>query len=109
GLYREIGWCRPIKRSHRAAAMKALEEVGVADLAGRQISQLSGGQQQRTFLARALVQNADLYLMDEPFAGVDIGTEEMIMNVLKSMKQAGKTIIAIHNDLMSVSQHFDNA
>ncbi len=107
GLYREIGWCRPVNRRHRAAAMKALEQVGVADLAGRQISQLSGGQQQRTFLARALVQNADLYLMDEPFAAVDAATEQAIVSILRAMKQNGKTAIVIHHDLHTVPEYFD--
>ncbi len=107
GLYREIGWCRPVNRRHRAAAMKALEKVGVADLAGRQISQLSGGQQQRTFLARALVQDADLYLMDEPFAAVDAATEQAIVSILRGMKQNGKTAIVIHHDLHTVPEYFD--
>jgi manganese/zinc/iron transport system ATP- binding protein len=107
GLYREIGWCRPVNRRHRAAAMKALEQVGVADLAGRQISQLSGGQQQRTFLARALVQDADLYLMDEPFAAVDAATEQAIVSILRGMKQNGKTAIVIHHDLHTVPEYFD--
>jgi manganese/zinc/iron transport system ATP- binding protein len=74
GLYGKIGWCLPVTRKHRRAALEALERVGIADLAKRQISHLSGGQQQRTFLARALAQDADLYLMDEPFATVDAAT-----------------------------------
>ncbi|MBC7965150.1 MAG: ABC transporter ATP-binding protein, partial [Fuerstia sp.] len=74
GLYGRIGWCMPVRSKHRDIARKALEQVGISELANRQISQLSGGQQQRTFLARALVQDADLYLMDEPFAAVDAAT-----------------------------------
>jgi manganese/zinc/iron transport system ATP- binding protein len=107
GLYRQIGWCRPVRRHHRAAALKALEQVGIADLAGRQISQLSGGQQQRTFLARALVQQADLYLMDEPFAAVDASTEQAIVGILRQMKSDGRTAIVIHHDLHTVPEYFD--
>jgi len=87
--------------------MEALERVGIADYAHRQISQLSGGQQQRTFLARALVQNADLYLMDEPFAAVDAATEKAIVQILQEMKQAGKTALVIHHDLQTVPEYFD--
>lgn len=107
GLYRQIGWCLPIRAKHRRAAMEALERVGIADLARRQISQLSGGQQQRTFLARALVQNADLYLMDEPFSAVDASTERAIIDLLRDMRSAGKTAIVIHHDLQTVPQYFD--
>lgn len=107
GLYREIGWCRPVRKKHREAALHALQEVGIADLASRQISQLSGGQQQRTFLARALVQNADLYLMDEPFAAVDASTEKAIVELLHRMKRDGKTAIVIHHDLHTVKEYFD--
>lgn len=107
GLYGQIGWLRPVRRRHRQAALAALDRVGIADLADRQISQLSGGQQQRTFLARALVQNADLYLMDEPFAAVDAATEKAIVHILQEMKQAGKTAVVIHHDLQTVPEYFD--
>lgn len=107
GMYRQIGWCRPVTRQHREAAMEALRRVGIAELARRQISQLSGGQQQRTFLARALVQDADLYLMDEPFAAVDAATELAIVDILREMKRTGKTAVVIHHDLQSVRQYFD--
>jgi manganese/zinc/iron transport system ATP- binding protein len=107
GLYRQIGWFRRVTRKHRERAMAALEQVGIADLAHRQISQLSGGQQQRTFLARALVQAADLYLMDEPFAAVDAATERAILAVLRQMKESGRTAIVIHHDLQTVPQYFD--
>jgi len=108
GLYREIGWFRRVRKQHVARAMAAMEQVGIGDLASRQISQLSGGQQQRTFLARALVQNADLYLMDEPFAAVDASTEQAIIEVLREMKSQGKTALVIHHDLQSVPQFFDH-
>ena len=107
GLYSEIGWCRPVRKKHRQAAMQALERVGIADLAGRQISQLSGGQQQRTFLARALVQDSDLYLMDEPFSAVDAATERAIVEILRGMKDNGKTAVVIHHDLQTVPDYFD--
>lgn len=107
GLYGQIGWCLPVRRKHRKRAAEALERVGLADLAHRQISQLSGGQQQRTFLARALVQDADLYLMDEPFAAVDAATERAIIEILQEMKNRGKTVLVIHHDLQTVADYFD--
>ncbi len=107
GLYSQIGWCLPVRKKHRQAAMEALSQVGIAELAHRQISQLSGGQQQRTFLARALVQDADLYLMDEPFAAVDAATEKAIVKILKGMKDDGKTAVVIHHDLQTVPEYFD--
>jgi manganese/zinc/iron transport system ATP- binding protein len=107
GLYGKIGWCMPVRRKHRRLAMEALDRVGIAHLAKRQISQLSGGQQQRTFLARALVQNADLYLMDEPFAAVDAATERAIVQILSDMKQQRRTAVVIHHDLQTVPEYFD--
>jgi manganese/zinc/iron transport system ATP- binding protein len=107
GLYSKIGWCMPVRRKHRRIAMEALDRVGIAHLAKRQISQLSGGQQQRTFLARALVQNADLYLMDEPFAAVDAATERAIVQILSDMKQQRRTAVVIHHDLQTVPEYFD--
>lgn len=107
GLYREVGWLLPVRKRHRDKAMEALDRVGIADLAFRQISQLSGGQQQRTFLARALVQDADLYLMDEPFAAVDAATERAIVDLLNDMKARGKTAVVIHHDLQTVAEYFD--
>jgi manganese/zinc/iron transport system ATP- binding protein len=108
GLYRRIGWCRPVTRRYRMAALTALERVGMADYAARQISQLSGGQQQRVFLARALAQDADLYLMDEPFAGVDAATERAIVNVLRELRAAGRTALVVHHDLQTVPEYFDH-
>lgn len=107
GLYREIGWLRPVRSRHRKLALEALEKVGMGDFANRQISQLSGGQQQRTFLARALVQDADLYLMDEPFAAVDAATERAIVDILRAMQSEGKTAVVIHHDLQTVAEYFD--
>jgi manganese/zinc/iron transport system ATP- binding protein len=108
GLYGKIGWCLPVTRKYRRAALDALDRVGIAELAHRQISHLSGGQQQRTFLARALVQNADLYLMDEPFAAVDAATERVIVDILHELKKAGKTMLVIHHDLQTVVDYFDH-
>ena len=107
GLYREIGWFLPVRAKHRARAAEALDRVGLADYAGRQIARLSGGQQQRVFLARALVQNADLYLMDEPFAGVDAATERAIVELLHDLRSRGKSVLAVHHDLSTVPEYFD--
>jgi manganese/zinc/iron transport system ATP- binding protein len=107
GRYGKIGWFWPVTRTHKAAALEALDRVGIADLAGRQISQLSGGQQQRTFLARALVQDADLYLMDEPFAAVDAATEMAIVRLLQDLRASGKTCLVVHHDLQTVPEYFD--
>lgn len=109
GRYRKIGWCRPVTRKHKTIAMEYLDRVGMADHAKRQIGQLSGGQQQRVFLARALAQEADLYFMDEPFAGVDAATEEAIVDVLRELRNDSRTIIAVHHDLSTVSTYFDDA
>ena len=108
GRYRRIGWCRPVSKSHKRAAMECLDRVGLADLAFRQISQLSGGQQQRVFLARALAQEADLYFMDEPFAGVDAATERAIVTVLRALRDAGKSVVVVHHDLQTVRDYFDD-
>lgn len=107
GLYRQIGWFKPVTRRHQKTAIAELEKVGMAAYAKRQISQLSGGQQQRVFLARALAQDARLYFMDEPFAGVDVATERAIIALLKELKSAGKTCIVVHHDLQTVPTYFD--
>jgi manganese/zinc/iron transport system ATP- binding protein len=107
GLYGKIGWLRSVKSQHKKIAKEALDRVGIADYADRQISQLSGGQQQRVFLARALAQDAKLYFMDEPFAAVDAATERAIVALLKELKSQGKTCIVVHHDLATVSQYFD--
>ena len=107
GLYRKIGWFRPVRARHRKRAMEALAEVGMQDYAKRQISQLSGGQQQRVFLARALVQDAELFLMDEPLAGVDVATEKTIINTLHRLRDQGRTAMVVHHDLDTVSEYFD--
>ena len=108
GRYRAISWCRPVSRAHKQASMECLERVGMADFAHRQISQLSGGQQQRVFLARALAQDARLYFMDEPFAGVDAATEIAIVDVLRTLRDDNRTVICVHHDLQTISEYFDH-
>ena len=108
GRYGKIGWCRPVSKKHKAAALAALEQVGMAAYATRQISQLSGGQQQRVFLARALAQEATVYFMDEPFAGVDAATEVAIVEVLRRLRSEGRTVICVHHDLPTVTEYFDH-
>ncbi|MEN8892737.1 metal ABC transporter ATP-binding protein [Planktotalea arctica] len=107
GLYRELGLLGRLRGTHKAKAMDCLARVGMQDFASRQIGQLSGGQQQRVFLARALAQHADLYLLDEPFAGVDAATEKAIIDVLKSLRAEGKTVVTVHHDLSTVADYFD--
>ncbi len=107
GTYGQLGWCRLPSRKQKMQAWDALAEVGIGHLQDRQISQLSGGQQQRTFLARALVQQAELYLMDEPFAAVDATTERTIVEVLRKLQKQGKTAIIVHHDLQTVPEYFD--
>jgi manganese/zinc/iron transport system ATP- binding protein len=107
GTYGRLGWFRRPGAKERAEAMRCLEHVGIPELAKRQISQLSGGQQQRVFLARALAQQAQIYLMDEPFAGVDATTERAILNLLRELRDQGKTVVVVHHDLQTVAEYFD--
>ncbi len=107
GTYGRLGWFRPVGRKQKDTAYQALDRLGIAHLHDRQISQLSGGQQQRVFLARALVQDAKLYFMDEPFAAVDAATERAIVTLLQELKDQGKTCLVVHHDLATVSQYFD--
>ncbi len=107
GLYGKLGWFRRPGRKEHELALHALDQVGMADFATRQISQLSGGQQQRTFLARALVQDAQIYFMDEPFAAVDAVTERAIVAILRELRERGKTVLVVHHDLQTVEDYFD--
>ncbi len=107
GRYGHLGWFRRPGAYEIELAMKALDQVGMSEFANRQINQLSGGQQQRVFLARALVQDADLYLMDEPFVGVDATTEAAIVDLLKLLREQGKTVLVVHHDLQTVTDYFD--
>ena len=107
GAYGQMGWVRRPGKHHRQMTMEALAKVGMSDLADRQINELSGGQQQRVFLARALIQNADIYFMDEPFQGVDATTEKAIVEVLWNLQAEGKTVVVVHHDLQTVHEYFD--
>ena len=107
GLYRDLGWLRRPGKAEHARALAALAEVGMQDYADRQISQLSGGQQQRVFIARALVQDAPILILDEPMAGVDASTEAIIIALLKKLRDAGRTVIVVHHDLTTVQSYFD--
>ena len=107
GRYGELGWLKRPKAKDKELAMEALEKLGMGEYADRQISQLSGGQQQRVFLARALVQEADIYFMDEPLKGVDAKTEGAIIELLKELRDQGKTLIVVHHDLQTVEEYFD--
>lgn len=107
GRYGNLGWFRRPGKAERELAMNALEKVGMQTYADRQISQLSGGQQQRVFLARALVQDATVYLMDEPFQGVDATTERAIVALLQELRANGKTVVVVHHDLQTVTDYFD--
>lgn len=108
GTYGQLGWIRRPSKAEKQRALAALDQMGMADFADRQISQLSGGQQQRVFLARALVQDAQLYFMDEPFVGVDARTEAAIIDLLKNLRDHGKTVVVVHHDLESAPHYFDH-
>lgn len=108
GTYGRLGLFRRPGRKEREFCNQCLEQVGMADLAGRQISNLSGGQRQRVFLARALAQDSQIYLMDEPFVGVDAATESAIIELLRSMKQRGRTLLVVHHDLQTAPDYFDS-
>jgi manganese/zinc/iron transport system ATP- binding protein len=107
GRYGKLGLLKWPKLADKEAARHALDLVGMLPFADRQISQLSGGQQQRLFIARALLQDADLYLMDEPFAGVDMATEKAIIALMDNLKVQGKTLLVVHHDLTTVDTYFD--
>ncbi|WP_274308787.1 metal ABC transporter ATP-binding protein [Solibacillus daqui] len=107
GRYGHRGLFKRPTKHDRALAMEALSSVGMQDFADRSIGQLSGGQQQRVFLARALAQNAEVYFLDEPFAGVDAATEKTIIDILKNLKAQGKSIFVVHHDLQTVTEYFD--
>ncbi len=107
GRYGTLGWIRRPGKFDQGICQAMLGKVSMAEYAKRQISQLSGGQQQRVFLARALVQEADIYFMDEPFKGVDAQTEKAIISMLRELQTQGKTVLAVHHDLQTVNEYFD--
>lgn len=108
GRYGRLGWLKRPSREDRRIAEESLDKVGMLPFRNRQIANLSGGQQQRVFLARALAQQSDLYLMDEPFAGVDATTERAIIALLRELKDQGKTILVVHHDLTTAREYFDH-
>jgi len=108
GRYGHLGWFKRPRKKDREIAKQMLLKVGLPTFASRQISQLSGGQRQRVFLARALAQEADVYIMDEPLAGVDMKTERIIMKLLKQLVKEGKTVLVVHHDLETVETYFDD-
>ena len=107
GRYGKVGWLKRVGKIDKEKTKEAIHKVEMDDFSERQISQLSGGQQQRVFIARALVQDADIYFMDEPFQGVDSKTEKSIVNILKKLRDDGKTVVVVHHDLQTVKNYFD--
>jgi manganese/zinc/iron transport system ATP- binding protein len=107
GRYGHLGWFKRPRNKDHALAEEALEKVGMTAFSDTQINQLSGGQQQRIFLARALVQHADIYFLDEPFVGVDALTESAIVALLKTLRQQGKTLMVVHHDLHTLKEYYD--
>ena len=108
GCYGRVGLFKRVNKKEKQKVFTAIEQVGMLDFKDRQISELSGGQQQRAFIARALVQEADIYLMDEPFQGVDSTTEKSIVDILKKLKSEGKTLLVVHHDLQTVPTYFES-
>lgn len=107
GRYGKLGFLRRLKKADYEAAKQALKTVGMEEFADRQIDQLSGGQKQRLFFARALLQDADIYLLDEPFSGIDMASEKALMKLLKTLQKQGKTLFVVHHDLAAAQDYFD--
>lgn len=107
GTYRELGWFKRPGKTQTDKANQAMKQLGILDLANKEIASLSGGQQQRVFLARMLCQDADIIFLDEPLVGIDKKSEQIIMNILNQLKEEGKTIIVVHHDLATIEKYFD--
>lgn len=107
GTYRELGWFKRPGKTQKDKANQAMKQLGILDLANKEIDSLSGGQQQRVFLARMLCQDADIIFLDEPLVGIDKKSEQIIMNILNQLKEEGKTIIVVHHDLATIEKYFD--
>lgn len=107
GTYRELGWLKRPGKTQKDKANQAMKQLGILDLANKEIASLSGGQQQRVFLARMLCQDADIIFLDEPLVGIDKKSEQIIMNILNQLKEEGKTIIVVHHDLATIEKYFD--
>lgn len=108
GTYPKLGVFHRPKKKEKQLAKKCLEKVGMIEYSHRQIGELSGGQQQRIFLARALAQEADYFFLDEPFVGIDVSSEEVIIQILKKLRDEGKTVFVVHHDLTKVENYFDD-
>ena len=108
GTYPQLGILKRPKRKDKEWAMECLRRVGMQEYANRQIGELSGGEQQRVFVARALAQRADCYFLDEPFVGIDVTSENIIINILRELRREGKTIFVVHHDLTKVEGFFDD-
>ena len=107
GRYGHVGLIGRLSQDDRDAIDEALDFVGMQDYVDRQIGELSGGQRQRVFLARALAQRGDVYLLDEPFVGVDAATETAIVDVLRRLQEQGRAVMVVHHDLATVEEYFD--
>ena len=107
GTYPRLGIFKRPKKKEKALAYECLQKVGMEDYANRQIGELSGGQQQRVFMARALAQQADIFLLDEPFVGIDVSSENTIVTILKELRDAGRTVLVVHHDLSKANEYFD--
>ncbi|MDR5659595.1 metal ABC transporter ATP-binding protein [Serpentinicella sp. ANB-PHB4] len=108
GRYPHIKWWRRADKKDYEIVTRFLKEVGTEELRNKQIGELSGGQRQRVFLARALTQEADIFFLDEPFSGIDMASEEIIIKLLKKLRDQGKTIFVVHHDLSKVEEYFDS-
>lgn len=107
GTYPKLGLFHRPKKADKEWAMECLRKVGMEQYANSQIGELSGGQQQRVFLARSLAQKAECFFLDEPFVGIDVASEEVIINILKGLRDEGKTVFVVHHDLSKVENYFD--
>lgn len=108
GTYGNLGWFKRVGKKEKELTKKALETVGMSEYEASQIGELSGGQRQRVFLARALVQEADILFLDEPFAGIDAASEKLIFSVLKDLQKQGKTILVVHHNLGHIKEYFSS-
>lgn len=108
GTYPQLGLLRRPKQKHKDWAIECLKKVGMEEYQNHQIGELSGGQQQRVFLARALAQRAEFFFLDEPFVGIDVGSEEVIIDILKGLRDEGKIVFVVHHDLSKVESYFDD-
>ena len=108
GRYNHLGLLKRVNKREKDLAMQALRRMKMEEFADRQISELSGGQRQRVFIARAIAQNALIYFMDEPLAGVDKKTENIIIETMREFKKERKTIIVVHHDLNTLKEYFDH-